>query len=311
MNGLIRFSLSNPRAITVLVLTIVLGGAAALMVIPADILPIYRSPAVQVLTFYGGMSATNVEADITARMERQTGQAAGTIKQDSRSIVGASIVRNYYADGTDPSGALTQVNSLATAAIPNLPPGTLPPVILPFDPTSVTPVGIVALNSRTQSEAVLYDAARYEIRNFIMASPGANAPVVYGGKLRTILAMLDREKLQARGLSPIDVMDALDRQNVFLPAGDAKFGGTDYASIRTRCMKSSNGWGTFPCVRIHAAWSFCGMSRRRKIPHSSRRTSSAWMADGRSIFLSIASRDPARCRLLRICRTTCPTCRTE
>ncbi len=229
MNGLIRFSLGNPRAITVLTLTILLAGIVALAAIPADILPVYRSPAVQVLTFYGGMSATNVEADITSRMERQTGQAAGTIRQESRSIVGASIVRNYYAETIDPSGALTQVNSLATAAIPSLPPGTLPPVILPYDPTSSTPVGIVALNSRTQSEAVLYDAGRYEIRNFIMSTPGANAPVVYGGKLRTILAMLDREKLQARGLSPIDVMDALDRQNVFLPAGDAKFGGTDYA----------------------------------------------------------------------------------
>jgi multidrug efflux pump subunit AcrB len=229
MDGLIRFSLANPRAITVMVLTIILGGIVALAAIPSDILPVYKSPAVQVLTFYGGMSATNVEADITTRMERNTGQAAGTIRQDSRSIIGASIVRNYYADTTDPSGALTQVNSLATAAIPNLPPGTLPPVILPYDPTSSTPVGIVALNSRSQSEAALYDAGRYEIRNFIMATPGANAPVVYGGKLRTILAMLDREKLQARGLSPIDVMDALDRQNVFLPAGDAKIGGTDYA----------------------------------------------------------------------------------
>jgi len=199
------------------------------MSLPADILPVYRSPAVQVLTFYGGMSATNVEADITARMERQTGQAAGTIRQESRSIVGASIVRNFYADTTDPSGALTQVNSLSTAAIPNLPPGTLPPVILPFDPTSTTPVGIVALNSKTQGESVLYDTARYQVRNFIMASPGANAPVVYGGKLRTVLAMLDRQKLQARGLSPTDVMDALDRSNVFLPAGAAKIGGIDYA----------------------------------------------------------------------------------
>ena len=229
MNELIRFSLSNPRAVTVLMITVVLGGGAALAVIPADILPVYKSPAVQVLTFYGGMSATNVEADITTRMERQTGQAAGTIRQDSRSIIGASIVRNYYADGTDPSGALTQVNSLATAAIPNLPPGTLPPVILPFDPTAATPVAIVALNSKSQGESVLYDTGRYQVRNMIMASPGANAPVVYGGRLRTVLAMLDRQKLQARNLSPTDVMDALDRYNIFLPAGDTKLGGIDYA----------------------------------------------------------------------------------
>ncbi len=229
MNSLIRFSLGNPRAITVLVVTVALGGMVALGSIPMDILPVYNSPSVQVLTFYGGMSATNVEADITSRMERQTGQAAGTMRQESRSIVGASIIRNYYADGTDPSGALTQVNSLSTAAIPNLPPGTLPPVILPYDPTATTPVGIIALNSRTQGESVLYDTGRYQVRNMIMASPGANAPVVYGGKLRTILAMLDPQKLQARGLSPTDVMDALDRSNVFLPAGDAKVGGIDYA----------------------------------------------------------------------------------
>ena len=113
-------------------------------------------------------------------MERWTGQAAGTRRQESRSIIGASIIRNYYTDDTDPSAALTQVNSLATAAIPNLPPGTLPPVILPYDPTSATPVALVALNSRTQSEAALYDCGRYEVRNMIMASKGANAPVVYG-----------------------------------------------------------------------------------------------------------------------------------
>src|SRR5580704_11910611 len=130
MNGLIRFSLSNRRAITVLMLTIVLLGIIALATIPADILPVYKSPGVQVMTFYGGMPATSVEADITARMERWCGQAAGTSRQESRSIVGASIVRNYFTDDTDPNGALTQVNSLATAAIPNLPPGTLPPVVL-------------------------------------------------------------------------------------------------------------------------------------------------------------------------------------
>ena len=183
----------------------------------------------QVLTFYGGMPASGVEKDITNRMERWTGQAAGTSRQESRSITGASIVRNYYRQDIDPNGALTQVNSLASAAIPNLPPGTLPPVILPFDPTSSTPVCIVALDSKTETESILYDVGRYEVRNMIMAIHGAVAPVVYGGKLRAIMAYLDRTKMQARGLSPVDVMKALDSYNLFLPTGDAKFGGTDYA----------------------------------------------------------------------------------
>src|SRR5947199_5948734 len=192
MNGLIRFSLGNWYAVVVIVLTIAVVGCLTLTLIPVDILPVFKSPAVQVLTFYGGMPATNVENDITNRMERWTGQAAGTARQESRSTIGASIVRNFYTEDIDPNGALTQVNSLASAAIPNLPPGTLPPVILPFDPTGVTPVCLVALDSKDAPESILYDTGRYEVRNMIMNVQGAVAPVVYGGKLRAVLAYMDR-----------------------------------------------------------------------------------------------------------------------
>src|SRR3954447_1778145 len=183
MNGLIRASLNNHHAVTVFVLTIIVLGLLAAAMIPIDILPAFRSPAVQVLTFYGGMPAGDVDKDITNRMERWTGQAAGTARQESRSIVGCSIIRNYYRDDIDPNGALTQVNSLASAAIPNLPPGTLPPVILPFDPTGTTPVCLVALDSDNPNddEKILYDVGRYQVRNMIMSSRGAVAPVVYGG----------------------------------------------------------------------------------------------------------------------------------
>ncbi len=253
MNGLIRFSLRNPRAITVLMLTIVIAGAVVLGVlpgtkplIPQDILPVYRSPAVQVMTFYNGMPATTVEADLSTRMERWVGQAGGTRRQESRSVIGASIVRNYFDDDVDQGTALTQVNSLVTVAIPALPPGTLPPVILPYDPTSATPACLIALNSRTQDEATLYDTARLQVRMMIMASRGANAPVAYGGRLRTILAYLDREQMQARGLSPVDVMDALDKFNIFLPAGDAKFGWQDYALDSNSMYELVNRMGEIP-----------------------------------------------------------------
>lgn len=230
MNGLIRASLKNPYAVTVMVFAIGVIGVISVRRIPMDILPVFKSPAVQVLTFYGGMPASGIEKDITNRMERWTGQSNGMKRQESRSIVGASIIRNYYRDDVDPNGALTQVQSLASAAIPNLPPGTLPPVILPYDPTSVVPVCLVALDSHgKQSEAIMYDVARYEVRNMIMSSPGAVAPVVYGGKLRAVLAYLDRFRLQARGLSLMDVMRAIDNFNVFLPTGDAKIGAIDYA----------------------------------------------------------------------------------
>src|SRR5580765_1579280 len=229
MNGLIRASLNNHYAVTVLVLTIIVVGILAVAAILIDILPPFKSPAVQVLTFYTGMPAAEVENDITNRMERWTGQAAGTARQESRSIVGASIIRNFYRDDIDPNGALTQVNSLASAAIPNLPPGTLPPVILPFDPTGTMPVCLVALDSDKEPESILYDTGRYEVRNMIMGVPGSVAPVVYGGRLRAVIAYMDRSRMQMRNLAPLDLMRAIDNYNIFLPTGDAKLGKTDYA----------------------------------------------------------------------------------
>ena len=251
MNGLIRASLSNPYAVTVMSLTLIVLGVLSITLIPIDILPVFKSPAVQTLTFYNGMSASSIAHDITNRMERWTGQANGMARQESRSILGASIVRNYFQGDVDPNGALTQVNSLALAAIPNLPPGTLPPVVLPFDPTSTTPVCVVALDSDdpANNESVLYDVGRYEVRNMIMGQPGAVAPVVYGGKIRAVMAYLDRQKMQARNLSPRDVMDALDAGNVFLPTGDAKFGDLDYVIDSNSMYEKVEDMGDIP-VRI-------------------------------------------------------------
>jgi multidrug efflux pump subunit AcrB len=229
MKGLIRFSLGNPYAVTVMAMTIGVLGFLVLFMIPVDILPVYRSPAVQVLTFYGGMPARGIEKDITNRMERWTGQANGKKWQESRSILGASIIRNYFQDGEDVNGALTQVNSLALASIPNLPPGTLPPVVLPFDPTSTTPVCLVTLSSPTANESILYDVGRYEVRPMIMQKKGASAPVVIGGKLRAILLYLDALKMQSRSLSPVEVMNAVQRSNLFFPSGDVRIGDLDYA----------------------------------------------------------------------------------
>jgi multidrug efflux pump subunit AcrB len=235
MKWLINFSLNNPHAVIVMALAITVLGALTLVgdngqpKIPIDILPVFKSPAVQVLTFYNGMPARGMEMDIGNRMERWTGQANGLKRQESRSVVGASIVRNYFQEDQDPSGALTQVNSLALAVIPNLPPGTLPPVVLPFDPTSTTPVALVALNSKRQTESILYDVGRYEVRNMIMQNPGAIAPVVIGGKVRAVMLYLNENDMEARKISPAQVMTAVDQYNLFFPSGDVVIGDLDYA----------------------------------------------------------------------------------
>src|SRR6516162_3510766 len=172
MKGLIRASLGNPYAVVVMALTMSILGSLALLNIPVDILPVFRSPAVQVLTFYGGMPAKDIEKILSLREEKWTGQANGMKRQESRSIAGTSIVRNYFQDGVDPNGALTQVNSLALATIPYLPKGTLPPIVLPFDPTATVPIALVAMDSKSLGEAELYDIGRLEVRNMVMQNPG-------------------------------------------------------------------------------------------------------------------------------------------
>src|SRR5207245_10272390 len=113
--------------------------------------------------------------------------------------------RTDYRGATAPAAALPQVSPLASAAIPHLPPGTLPPVVLPFDPTGTTPVCLVALDSDKEPESILYDTGRYEVRNMIMGVPGSVAPVVYGGRLRAVIAYMARSRMQARTLSALDL----------------------------------------------------------------------------------------------------------
>jgi multidrug efflux pump subunit AcrB len=229
MHTLIDLALRNRRAVTVVMLSILVLGGLSLTRIPMDILPVYKNPAVQVLTFYSGMPAADLANTVTNPMERMTGQAAGMRRQESRSILGASIVRNYFHGDVDPNGALTQINSLALGEIPNLPSGTLPPVVLPYDPTGTVPACLIAVDSESEGESTLYDVARYEVRNMVMNLPGTNAPVVYGGKIRAVLAEVDPTKMESRGLSLTDVLRAIEEYNLFLPTGDAKFGLLDYA----------------------------------------------------------------------------------
>ena len=229
MKGLIQASLSNPYAVIVMSLTMAILGSLALLNIPVDILPVFRTPAVQVLTFYGGMPAKDMEKVVTLRMEKWTGQANGMKRQESRSIFGTSIVRNIFQDGQDPSSALTQVNSLALATLPYLPKGTLPPVVLPFDPTATTPIALIAMNSDSLEEAELYDIGRLEVRNMAMQNPGTVAPVVIGGKLRAVMIYLRQREMQAHKLGPTDVMNVIEKSTIFVPSGSVKIGGQDIA----------------------------------------------------------------------------------
>ncbi len=109
---------------------------------------------------------------------------------------------------------------------------------------------------QSQTESILYDVGRYEVRNMIMSIQGAVAPVVYGGKIRAVLAYLDRQKMQARASPPLDVMNALDHFNVFLPTGDAKIGDTDYALDSNSMFDVAREMGAILLRSVHGNTAF-------------------------------------------------------
>jgi len=225
---LVRAALKNPHAVAVFGLLILLIGGTAITRSPVDLLPQFKTPAVQVLTMYPGMPAEVVERDMTTRIQRWTGQANGIVRQEARSMVGVSIVRDFFGSHIDANTALSMVTSLAMSDLYYLPPGTIPPMVMPFDPTASKALALITVSSPIRSETALYDVAYYQLRNRLQSITGVIAPAVYGGKLRRILAYVDPHKLIARQLSPLDVMRAIQRSNVLIPTGNARLGKTDY-----------------------------------------------------------------------------------
>lgn len=227
--GLVRLAVGNVYGVIVLALFIAVLGAVALVSIPVDILPQFKTPAVQVMTFFNGMPARSIERTITDRVERWVNQAPGVANVESRSVAGVSVVKLYFQDSIDPSTALTQTNSLTGAAMPYLPTNTLPPVSLPFDATGTLPLGILTVSNPNMAEQQVKDLARVEVRNRLGSVSGCVAPVVVGGKDRRVMVYLDRQRLEARNLSAVDVVKALDSGNMMVSPGTAYIGDSQYA----------------------------------------------------------------------------------
>ena len=225
---MVKAALKNPHAVIVLALAILVVGLRAIVKLPTDILPTFKTPAVQIVTFYPGMPAEVMEKDIMTRLERWTGQSNGIARQEAKAMIGVCVVKDFFREDVDPNTAMSQVTSLAMSDLFYLPPGTIPPMVMPFDPTATIPLCLISVSSPQFDETKLYDVAYFDLRNRLQSITGVIAPAVYGGRLRRILAYVDPLKAQARGLSPLDVINAVRDFNVMIPTGDAKFGALDY-----------------------------------------------------------------------------------
>jgi hydrophobic/amphiphilic exporter-1 (mainly G- bacteria), HAE1 family len=222
-----RFALRNPYTIIVGALAIAILGVTAFSEMPVDVFPIIKIPAVVIATFYQGMPPLDVEDNITFRYERFFTLGSNIDHIESRSLAGVSIIKVFFQPGTDPATAAAQMGTLAMADLGIMPPGTLPPLVLQYDASSL-PVVLVTLEGKGYGETQLEDSMRYNVRNQLATVAGASVPIPFGGKFRQVMAYVNSQALQARGMSLMDVVHAIDQSNVILPAGDAKIGPIDY-----------------------------------------------------------------------------------
>ncbi len=222
-----RFSIRNPYFIVVVCLAICVIGMTSLVRMPVDLFPTINLPQVVVATFYNGMPPEDIETEITGRFERFFTLGAGIDHMESRSLPGVSIIKVFFQPGTNADSDVDEISNLAMADLRRLPPGTLPPVVMKFDASSL-PVCLITLQGQGLNETRLRDLGQFQVRNQIATAPGASVPPPFGGRYRQIMVYVDPMKLQANGLSVMDVVRSVNSSNLIIPAGDAKIGPFDY-----------------------------------------------------------------------------------
>jgi len=221
------FAIRYPFFVIVVCLMVAIVGTVALIRMPVDLFPPINIPVVVVATFYSGMPPQQIENDITDPFERFFTLGSGIDHIESRSLPGVSLIKIYFQPGTDPNADLSNISNLAMADLRRLPPGTLPPVVLKFDASSL-PVCLITLKGEGLNETQLRDLGQYNVRNQIAGVPGASVPQPFGGRYRQIMVYVDPLKLDAHELSAMDVVRTVNESNLILPAGDVKIGPIDY-----------------------------------------------------------------------------------
>lgn len=221
------FAIRYPFFIIMVCLVIAVVGTVTVARMPVDLFPEINIPVVVVATFYNGMPPEQIEAHITNPFERFFTLGSGIDHIESRSLPGVSLIRVYFQPGTSSDAAVSTISNLAMAQLRRLPPGTLPPVVLKFDASSL-PVCLITLKGQGLSETELHDLGQYGVRNQIANVPGASIPPPFGGKYRQIQVYVDPAKLEANQLSPMDVVRTLNDANAILPSGDVRVGPKDF-----------------------------------------------------------------------------------
>src|SRR4249920_1053860 len=236
--GIVRFALRFPHTFYVLAALIMFLGVAAIRTMPTDIFPQIDIPVVTVIWQYTGLSTPEMEQRVTTYSQYSMSSNVTGIKNiEAQTLNGLSVQKVYFQPDVNLDLAIAQIVSATNAIRALMPPGIQPPIIVQFNASSV-PVLQLTLTSNNLNEQQLYDYGIYRLRQQLAPVPGVTFPTPAGGKYRQIMVDIDPNKLLARGLTPLDVVNAVNAQNLTLPSGQVKIANTQY-TVRTNATPGS------------------------------------------------------------------------
>jgi Cation/multidrug efflux pump len=225
---IVKLALDRPYTFVVMAILILIMGITSIRNTPVDIFPDINIPVISVIWTYTGLPAEEMERRLTMYSEYSLSANVKDVKSmESQTLDGLGVIRLYFHPGANVDTAMAQATAVSQAILRRMPPGVQPPIILRYTAASV-PILQLSLTSKTLGEAQLYDYGIFRIRQALAVVQGTTLPAPYGGKVRQIMIDIDPMALQAKGLSPRDVNDAINAQNLALPTGKAKIGDTDY-----------------------------------------------------------------------------------
>ncbi|WP_456617638.1 efflux RND transporter permease subunit [Bradyrhizobium sp. P5_C12] len=236
--GIVRFALRFPHTFYVLAALILFLGGIAVWSMPTDIFPEIRIPVVTVIWSYTGLSTPEMEQRVSTYSQYSISANVTGIKNiEAQTLNGLSVQKIYFQPDVNLDLAIAQIVSATNAIRALMPPGIQPPIIVQFNASSV-PVLQLSLQSDSLNEQQLYDFGIYRVRQQLAPVPGVTLPTPAGGKYRQIMVDIDPNKLLSRGLTPLDIVNAVNTQNLTLPTGTAKIGDTQY-TVRTNATPAS------------------------------------------------------------------------
>jgi len=253
---IVRLALRRPYTFIVMALLILLATPLVLSKMDVDIFPDIDIPVVSMVWTYTGLPAQEMAQRIAGSSERALTTTVNDIEHvESQSLAGVAVIKIYFQPNANIQTALAQVVAVAQTQLRGLPPGITPPLIIRYSASNV-PVIQLGLSSPTMPEQALFDTAVNGLRPQLVTIPGVAIPYPYGGKSRLISVDLDTAALLAKGLTPTDIANAINTQNLILPSGTAKIGATEYSVVMNGSPDTIEGLNRIPIMTRNGATTY-------------------------------------------------------